>query len=287
MFLMTTMTDPPKASFRLSMLLYDTRYRSTTIQVIALIGFMLGAAWLVNNVIVNLAASGKTFNYGFLNESSGYDINQRLLDYSSQSSHLRASVIGLLNTLLVAVMGCALATVIGVLVGILRLSKNWIVSRLAAVYVETLRNVPVLLWIILLMAAISHSLPAPRDFRGEEPAASMYLFDSIAITNRGVYVPEPLFSNGLGDFPVFPDAESASCKVYFETGGFEAYRKVDDSCGTFQISLDLIAIMSVFLAGIFISSLMGNAPIKSRQQRVCVRQSGGNALRLLWFRPLP
>ncbi len=254
---MTTITDPPKASFRLSMLLYDTRYRSTTIQVIALLGFMLGAAWLVNNVIVNLAASGKTFDYGFLGEPSGYDINQRLIDYNSHSTHIRAAVVGLMNTLLVAVMGCLLATIIGVFVGVLRLSRNWIVSRLAAVYVESLRNVPVLLWIILLMAAISHSLPAPKDFRGENPKASMVLFDSIAITNRGVYMPEPLFSRGLGDLPIFPDPESKSCKVYFETDGFEAFRKVDDACGTFQVSLDLIAILAVLFAGLFTSTLIG------------------------------
>jgi len=203
MSLMTTLTDPPKASFRLSMLLYDTRYRSTTIQVVALLGFMLGAAWLINNVIVNLAVAGKTFDYGFLGEASGYDINQRLIEYNSQSTHLRAAFVGLLNTLLVAVMGCLAATILGVIIGVLRLSKNWVISRLAAVYVETLRNVPVLLWILLIMAATSETLPKPSQFRGDNATASMSVFDTVAVTNRGVYLPEPLFSNGLGDVSVF------------------------------------------------------------------------------------
>ncbi len=129
----TVNADPSKGSFRLSMLLNDTRYRSTTIQVIALIAFMVAALWLINNVRVNLALAGKPFEFGFLWEASDYDINQKLLEYNSQSTHMRAAVIGLLNTLLVAVMGCALATFIGVFVGVLRLSKNWIISRLALV----------------------------------------------------------------------------------------------------------------------------------------------------------
>jgi len=230
MSLMTTLTDPPKGSFRLSMLLYDTRYRSTTIQVIALIGFMLGAAWLINNVVVNLALAGKTFNFGFLKDASGYDINQRLIEYSSQSSHLRAAIVGLMNTLLVAVMGCTLATILGVTIGVLRLSKNWVISRLAAVYVEMFRNVPVLLWIVLIWAATSHQFPAPRDFRGDNATASMVLNDSVAVTNRGIYFPEPLFSKGLGDIPVF--------------------------WNSFEISLDLIAILAVLFAGLMISKLI-------------------------------
>lgn len=257
---MATISEPPKASFRLSMLLYDSRYRSTTIQIVALIGFMLGAAWLINNVIVNLEASGKTVDFGFLGEPSGYDINQRLLDYSSQSSHGRAAVLGLMNTLLVAVMGCITATVIGVLIGVLRLSKNWIISRLAAVYVEGFRNVPVLLWIILIMAVSIESLPPPRDFKGDDPKASMILFDSVAITNRGVFVPEPLFGKkdedgnpvgwrqGLGDIPIFPDKSSKVCESYYAPDG---NGQLDDRCGTFQISLDLMVLLAVLAIGLY------------------------------------
>ncbi len=255
---MTTLTDPPKASFRLSMLLYDTRYRSTTIQVIALMGFMLGAAWLINNVAVNLAAAGKPFTFGFLSDASGYDINQKLIEYNSQSSHLRAAVVGLLNTLLVAVMGCTLATFLGVFIGVLRLSSNWVISRLAAVYVEGFRNVPVLLWIVLIMAATSHSAPQPKDFRGDNPSATMKIFDSVAITNRGVYFPEPLFSNSLGDVAMFPDSSTEACEAYAAESDDDKVIKLAKSCGSFQISLDLIAIGSVFIACLMISKLVAN-----------------------------
>lgn len=194
---MTTITDPPREGFRLSQLIYDTRYRSMTIQTVAMILILLGLGWLINNTIQNLEALGKDFDFGFLANPAGYDINQRLIEYDSQSTHGRAAIVGILNTLLVAVLGCVTATIIGVFVGVLRLSRNWVVSRLMAVYVEAFRNVPLLLWILLVFAFMTESTPGPRDFRGDEPAASMMLGDSVAVTNRGVYIPRIAFTNSF------------------------------------------------------------------------------------------
>lgn len=224
---MTTLTDPPKETFRLSMLIYDTRYRSLTIQCVALIGFMLIAAWIINNTLVNLANLGKPIDFGFFSEPASYDINQRLLEYTSRDTHLRASFMGLLNTLVVAVLGCITATIIGVLVGVLRLSSNWLVARIMTFYVETFRNVPVLLWIVLAMAIIIEGLPQPKDFRGDNATASMNLFDSVAITGRGFYIPEPLFSRSLGDVHFF-----------------------GESSLRFDVSLDLVLIVAVLVAAI-------------------------------------
>ncbi|NBR54024.1 MAG: ABC transporter permease subunit [Rhodobacteraceae bacterium] len=192
---MTISVDTTKDSFRLSQLLYDTRYRSLTIQVIAFILLMLSLSWLVSNTVQNLQDLGKDFNFRFLSQPAGYDINQRIIDYTSQSSHGRAAMVGILNTLLVAFLGCTVATVIGVLVGVLRLSKNWVVSRLMAVYVEGFRNVPLLLWIIVIFAIMSEGTPQPRDFR-EGGTASMLLGDSMAITNRGIFIPKPIWHDG-------------------------------------------------------------------------------------------
>jgi general L-amino acid transport system permease protein len=190
-----TTVEIPHEQFRLSMLLYDTRYRSLTIQAIALIAFMLVAAWLVNNTIQNLSALGKDFDFGFLWSRAGYDIGQTLIPYSNDSTHARAAVVGILNTFLIAIMGCILATVIGVLAGVLRLSRNWIVARLATVYVDTFRNIPVLLWILAIMAILTDVAPAPTAFRGDNATASM-LFGSVAVTNRGLYLPWPVFGAG-------------------------------------------------------------------------------------------
>lgn len=193
---MATMTDPPREVFQLSQLIYDTRYRSMTIQVVAFILIMSGLFWLANNTVQNLSALGKDFDFGFLSNRAGYDINQRLVEYSNDSTHGRAAIVGILNTLLVAVVGCFLATLIGVVAGVLRLSNNWIVARLMTVYVEGFRNIPTLLWILIVFAILTEATPAPREFRGDEPTATMYLFDSVAITNRGIYTPAPVWGEG-------------------------------------------------------------------------------------------
>jgi len=195
---MATMIEPPAEAFRLRQLLYDTRYRSLTIQAVAFISIMAGLVFLASNVVANLTALGKDFDFGFLGNRAGYDISQRLVEYSSDRTHGRAALVGILNTLLVAFLGCIVATVLGVLAGVLRLSKNWIVARLMSVYVEGFRNIPLLLWIIVIFAIMTEAMPQPRDFRGETPEASMILGDSVAITNRGIYIPNILFTRSLG-----------------------------------------------------------------------------------------
>ena len=191
------MADQPAGkSFRLSMLLYDTRYRSMTIQIIMLLAFFGGVYWLLGNMYTNLAAANKDPNFSFLSQPAGYDINQRLIEYTSQSTNARAWLVGLLNTLLVAFLGVILASVLGVSVGVMRLSKNWIVARLMTVYIETFRNIPVLLWILFAMAIFIEQFPQPKSFRGDNATASMHLWDSVALTNRGWYIPKPIFNSG-------------------------------------------------------------------------------------------
>ncbi|SNX68516.1 L-glutamine ABC transporter membrane protein /L-glutamate ABC transporter membrane protein /L-aspartate ABC transporter membrane protein /L-asparagine ABC transporter membrane protein [Cereibacter ovatus] len=235
---MANVPDAPKESFRLSMLLYDTRYRSLTIQVFVFMLFMAGAAWLVDNTIRNLAALGKDFNFGFLWNRAGYDISQRLVEYTNDSSHGRAMLVGLLNTLLVAFLGCLAATVIGVLVGVLRLSKNWLVGRLMTAYVELFRNIPLLLWIILIYAVFTEATPAPNAFRPnpETGIASQSMFlDAIAVTNRYTAVPNPVFSRELGWL----------------------------NLGLFYVNLDVIAVIAAAVLGWWL-----NRMVKARATRI-------------------
>ena len=194
---MADITETPRETFRLGQLFYDARYRSTTIQVIAAMALMLSLTWLVDNTVQNLAALGKDFSFRFLWTTAGYDINQQLIPFTSQQTHGRAAIVGILNTLLVAFIGCILATVIGVLVGVLRLSSNWVVARIITVYVEVMRNTPLLIWILILFAVMTEATPQPRDFR-EGGGASMILWDSVAISNRGVFIPKPLWGEGSG-----------------------------------------------------------------------------------------
>jgi general L-amino acid transport system permease protein len=195
---MAVISDQGGQGFRLSMLISDTRYRSLTIQVIAFLLFLLAIGWLVSNAMANLAAQGQTFSYRFLGQPAGYDINQRLIEYDSRMSHGRAAIVGVLNTLLVAFLGCIAATIIGVIAGILRLSTNWLVAKVMSAYVEVFRNIPVLIVILTIYAVMTEVMPPPSAFRGDEPAASMILFDSVAVTNRGVYIPNPIWGPGSG-----------------------------------------------------------------------------------------
>lgn len=192
---MTSITDPPQGSFRLSMLINDTRYRSYTFQFIALLALIAFMAFLGMNLVRNLAAAGLNISFDFLQDPAGYDINQRPIEYDSRSSNLRAAIVGVLNTLIVAFLACVTATIFGVIAGVLRLSNNWVVSKLMAIYVEIFRNVPVLIWIIIIFSIMTVSMPSPRAFRGDDPSSSM-LFDAFAFTNRGVYVPAPVLDSG-------------------------------------------------------------------------------------------
>lgn len=209
---MAIASDAPKESFRLSMLIYDTRFRALTIQVIVLLLVAAGVWWLINNLVENLAAKGKDLDFKFLFNRAGYDIGQHLIPYTNDSTHGRAAIVGLLNTLLVAVLACFFATLLGVTVGVLRLSKNWLIGRLMTVYIEVFRNVPVVLWIILTYTILSEAMPEPKDFRvtdamiaaGEAPKAHMLLDQSIAITNRGTDIPAVLLSRSMGSVDLGP-----------------------------------------------------------------------------------
>jgi len=201
---MSLASEAPKDSFRLSMLVYDTRYRSYTIQVAVLVLLLAFLGWMTDNTIKNLAERGKDINFSFLWQRAGYDIDQQLIPYTNDSSHGRAAIIGLLNTLLIALIGCFFATIVGVIAGVLRLSKNWLVARLMTVYVEIFRNVPLVLWIILIFVIFTETYPQPKDFRvtdemvaaGEAPKETM-IFGAIAITNRGSNIPGPVFDRPL------------------------------------------------------------------------------------------
>ena len=247
---MSVAADRPDEGFRFSQLIYDTRYRSYTIQIFALIVIMLAFAWLINNAVVNLERLGKTFEFGFLWETASYDINQHLIDYDSTSSHARAALVGILNTLLVAFMGCITATVVGVIAGVARLSKNWLIAKLMTVYVETFRNVPVLIWILIVVAVINESLHAPSAFRGDD-GLSGWLWGSVFLTNRGFYVPAPVF--GPGSMVVVIGFLLSLAAIW----GFSRWaRKQQDATGrilpVFRINLALFflpALLLYFIAG--------------------------------------
>jgi general L-amino acid transport system permease protein len=176
---------PPKVS-----LIYDPKVRSIAYQVIlcAVIVFLAYSA--VRNAADNLARAKIASGFGFWNQTAGFDISQTLIEYTAQSgTYGRAFWIGLLNTLLVAAIGIVLATVVGFLVGIARLSRNWLMAKLSAGYVELIRNVPLLLQLLFWYNAVLKALPDLRD--------SWSLPGSIYLNNRGFFSPAPVFQSGM------------------------------------------------------------------------------------------
>ena len=167
----------------------NEKSREIIVQIFVLfcIGWIL--SWLIANVDANFKALGKDISFEFLFIPAGYDINQYLIDYNNRDSHLRAGIVGLLNTGLVAFFGIILATVLGVFLGIIRLSKNWLASKLAYWYIEFSRNVPILLHILLWHGIIINTLPHPKK--------ALNLGDLTFLSNRGFYIPKPLTENGI------------------------------------------------------------------------------------------
>ena len=182
--------EPPKVS-----LLYNPALRSIVYQVVTLV-VIISAVWYAwNNVVQNLARANMTAGFGFLNSRAGFDLAQTLIAYSSDSTYFRALQVGLINTLVVAVAGIVTATIVGLLVGIGRLSHNWLIARLCTVYVEIFRNIPPLLVIFFWYLGVLALLPSIRTIfqhLKEDPDAVFF------ISNRGIYMPAPIFGEGFG-----------------------------------------------------------------------------------------
>ena len=243
---MKASSPPTHEKFKIGMLLSDTRYRGTSLQVITFIIFVAVFFWLVDNTLKNLALLGKDVSFNFLFLRAGYDINQRLIPYSSDSTHGRAAVVGILNTLLVAFVGCVIATILGLFVGILRLSKNWLVAKLMSAYIEGFRNVPVLLWIVMVFALLTEFTPAPKAFKGADPQATMLFFDSVAITNRGTYFPAPILNEGAY-WVIFIFILSVFAVIFLKRYADKLKRETGKDFPTFLVSIAILIFPSTIL----------------------------------------
>ena len=173
----------------LKALIYRPEVRQLAYQVALLVLLAFAAVWVVNNVAANLRRLNIASGFDFLGRTSGFDISQSLIEYSNVSTYGRAFWVGLINTLLVAGLGIVAATVIGFVVGIARLSSNWLIARLATVYVEVLRNIPLLLQLFFWYFAVLKSLPSPRQ--------SYALPGGLFLNVRGVSLPAPLPQPGF------------------------------------------------------------------------------------------
>lgn len=169
---------------------YDAKVRAQIFQCLAIAAVLAFLFYIINNALTNLATRGITTGFDFLGNTAGFGILQSLIPYDETYTFGRTFVVGLLNTLLVSVLGILFATLLGFVLGIARLSRNWLVAKIATVYIETFRNIPLLLQIFFWYFSVLRTLPSPRE--------SVELGGLAFLNVRGFYLPKPLFEEGFG-----------------------------------------------------------------------------------------
>lgn len=175
--------DEPRVSW-----INDPKVRGIVVQIVVAAALVLFVWWIIGNTSENLRRANISSGFGFLNGRAGFDVSQALVEFSANSTFSRALIVGLLNTILVAVLGIITATVIGFVVGIGRLSRNWLVARLCTVYVELFRNIPPLLVIFFWYLGVLSVLPQPRE--------SYELPFGTYLNSRGFFIPRPIWEQG-------------------------------------------------------------------------------------------
>ena len=172
----------------------NRRGRAVLLQAVLLAAVALSFWWLFSNTLDNLEQRNITTGFGFLGQETGFDVNFSLIAYDESSTFGRLLLVGLANTGLVAVTGIFLATVLGFAIGIMQLSQNWLISKLAVAYVETLRNLPLLLQILFWYSAMLNLLPRPKQ--------SLDFMEAVFLNKRGLYFPAPEMTPATGVFAV-------------------------------------------------------------------------------------
>ena len=167
----------------------DPHYRALFFQIVLIIGLGGFLYYIVNNTLSNMEARGISTGFAFLSERSGFDILQSLIPFSADSTYGRTFVVGLLNTVLITVLGVIVATILGFIVGVARLSKNWLIAKIATVYIETFRNIPLLIQIFFWYFVVLRAMPSTKD--------SMSFMDSFFLNVRGMYAPYPIPGEGF------------------------------------------------------------------------------------------
>lgn len=177
----------PASRQRIESFWNDPRFRNIGYQIALVVAVAALFWWLTNNVMRNIASVGRGVGFDFLDRTSGFAISFSLIPVDRASSYLQIYYAGILNTLLIAVLGIILATILGFIVGVGRLSSNWVIRKMAMVYVEIVRNVPLLLQLFFWYFAVLQAMPAVRQ--------SLYLPGGAVLNLRGLYLPQPLFDD--------------------------------------------------------------------------------------------
>ncbi len=173
----------------------DERYLKIIIQVIVVLIVVVSGYYLIHNLLTGLEDLGIPLSFKFLKIEAQFDIGESLIEYSRTSTYARALLVGILNTIKVSFLGIVFATLFGIIVGIARLSKNWLVNKLAAIYVEALRNIPLLVLLVFLSTTVFHKLPRVNE--------ALSAWGWAYLTNRGIYIVWPQPASGWNVYKWF------------------------------------------------------------------------------------
>ena len=231
---MALATDTERASMPPRVAVFNNpKIRALFYQLVLLAAVLWFGYEFALNARANLEAQRITSGFGFLDNTAGFGVNQSLIAYSETDTYGRVFFVGLLNTLLVGGLGIVLATILGFVIGIARLSPNWLVARLAGLYVELIRNLPLLFQILFWYLCVLGTLPGPRQ--------SISLFGEIFLNNRGIIVPAPVAGEGAG----FVVAAFAFGVIAFIALGLWAKRRQDRTGRRFSLAWSALALVIV------------------------------------------
>jgi general L-amino acid transport system permease protein len=227
--------------------LNDLRARGLFYQALLVISIGVLFAGAAYNAVANMKARGIPMGFAFWNQVAGFEINLHLIDYSGASTYGRAFWVGVINTLMIAVISIPLATVLGFSIGVARLSSNWLLSRVAQLYTIVFRNTPLLLLLLFWYNAVLRSLPGPRE--------SIKIRDIVFLNGRGLYLPKPILQS---EAIWFVGAIAVACAAAV---AFRAWAlKRQDLTGE-RAPIGLVA--SVMIIGLpLIAAVIAGAPLK-------------------------
>ena len=163
--------------------LRNQKVRGILFQILTILGLIAFLWYIGSNTMTNIEQRGIRTGFDFLNSTAGFSIDETPIEFSSTDTHGRVFLVGLSNTLIITFFGIILSTILGLIIGVLRLSNNWIIKKLAATYIDIFRNIPILLQILFWYNVVLSALPSPKQ--------SINFFSSIFINNRGLYIPTP------------------------------------------------------------------------------------------------
>ena len=184
----------------------NPKYRAWIYQLLLVIGLLYFFYVIISNTFTNLEAAGIKSGFGFLSNAAGYDVLMSLIPFESTDTYFRVFIVGFLNTILVSALGIFFATLLGFIFGVMYFSRNWLIKKLAVIYVETFRNIPLLLQVFFWYSAVLATLPSTRD--------SLSFGEAIFLNIRGLFIPK-LASQGAGATFVYIVFALAVIGVFF------------------------------------------------------------------------